>query len=130
MTSTDLKSQLQQWARDREILPQEFRCAHYDDCQASRKNIPPLQRGDTCMMSYIGRRYGDTPYRLAIVGMDHGEHDGGDFHVRSDRIEAASYQQQGAFNQHYRGVIKTAAAVLGEEGRFCRESLVHSRPQT
>jgi hypothetical protein len=49
--------------------------------------------------------------RVVIVGIDH-EHGHHDYQERRDEI--LGYQRgQPNFNQHYRGVVKTAAAILG-----------------
>jgi len=126
---SDLIAQLERWARERRILPRdEFDCAHYPDCQESRRrrNLGLLERGRTCMMSYIGidfgAMYSGKPFRLAIVGMDHGESAGGDFAERQSSIELYYYNGRNKFNQHYRGVIRTAAAILGEAGQHCLDA--------
>jgi hypothetical protein len=113
-------------AKERLILPQEFACPRYDDCQRSRriKTLPLLNRGNTCSMTYIGRGYGnlvaDKSFRLVIIGMDHGySTEPEDFLRRQSVIE-----EPGKFNPHYRGVIKTAAALFGSAGQHCFDKCV------
>jgi hypothetical protein len=75
-----------------------------------------------CLMSYVGRDYGGPGVfpRLALVGMDHKFRIGGGFMARRLGIEKC-YQNGGdEFNEHYKGVVKTAAAVFGSAGGFCQ----------
>lgn len=129
MGPTDnLLSELANWARERRILPEEFACAQYEQCQESRRrrNLPLLDGGKTCTMSYIGRQYGASvagrTFRLVIVGLDNGDPDSGNFVQRQEGFEDWYYKQQEDFNQHYAGVIRTAAAVWGQAGRHCWEN--------
>lgn len=111
------------WSRsEAQIHPENFDCEFYDKCNASTGSA--LGRGSGCMMSYVGRQYGsnaiDEGFRLMIVGIDHGAIGGGTFEERRDQVEG--YHQNGdvvSFNQHYRGVVKTAAAVFGKSGEPC-----------
>jgi Uracil DNA glycosylase superfamily len=125
--STDLLSRLDEWARERKIWPRQFGCPYYQECQASLAEGAKLDGGKTCLMSYVARDYGEPvsggPFRLVIVGIDHG--------WRGDKTEDFGGCQRGMeevlygggqgknFNPHYRGVIRTAAAVLGQSGRHC-----------
>jgi hypothetical protein len=71
-------------------------------------------------LSYVGNDYkkqNDT--RLVIVGMDHGENISGDYEERTQGIEQWYYIDKYLFNPHYKGVIRTAAAILGTEGQQC-----------
>src|SRR5579859_4770858 len=115
-------------AKERRILPQEFNCPRYDDCQRSRRirKLPLLNRGNTCTMTYIGRDYGnlvaDESFRLVIIGKDHGySTEPEDFLRRRSVIE-----QPGKFNPHYKGVIKTAAALYGHAGQHCFNKCVEN----
>ena len=63
--------QLEAWANnDALIAPDHFACPHYGGCNASINQ--ELREGEGCCMSYVGPQY-DSGFRLAIVGMDHGE---------------------------------------------------------
>jgi hypothetical protein len=120
----DLLKGLTTWARQRKILPREFECPNYAKCNGSRGSRPPLDRGNTCLMSYVGREYGEPvsgkAFRLAIVGLDHGKTENvGGFTERQRGIEDYYYSRQKKFNPHYAGVIRTAAAVLGQRGKHC-----------
>jgi hypothetical protein len=133
-TASTLISELERWARDRQVLPQEFKCPHYDCCQESRlcRSYPLLDGGKTCQMSYVGREYGSAvsgkAFRLVIVGMDHadsnsGETNGKDFVECQSAIEDCYYgSDTNKFNPHYAGVIRTAAAILGQTGQYCMEN--------
>ncbi len=112
---------LNRWAReDARICPDVSACRYYDACNATG-----ILAGKHCMMSYVGIKYGGAgSFRLAVVGMDHGDPKMGDFEDRRSGIESW-YQNGGVgFNPHYAGVVKTAAAVLGEDhcGRKCERS--------
>ena len=80
-------------------------------------------RGDGCMMSYSGRHYADgareEAFRLMIVGLDHGEHGFASYRGRQSSIEGYYVYNTNKFNSHYAGVVKTAAAVLGQEAGNC-----------
>lgn len=121
----DLLKGLTTWARQRKILPREFECPNYAKCNGPRGSRPPLDRGNTCLMSYVGREYGEPvsgkAFRLAIVGLDHGngKYGGHDFAERQQGIEESYYDDRQVFNPHYKGVIRTAAAILGEAGHYC-----------
>lgn len=123
MDNEMLMASLMSWARDEEIYPPVFNCRYYGECKASVGGaLPP---GDTCMMSYVGRRYGSSvpgeEFRLVLVGIDHGEKVWGTFEDRRNRVEGdhqngcASY-----FRAHYKGVVRTAAAIFGHTGDSCR----------
>jgi hypothetical protein len=135
MTADDeLISKLEQWALARGIPPgSRFACPHYQQCQESRSslNYPLLRAGDTCMMGYVGRCYGDVisgkPFRLVIVGMDHRDSESGSFADRQAGIEDWYYVQRRRFNSHYAGLVKTAAAVLGEAGQYCFANCCNER---
>lgn len=112
----DLLAQLETWATNRRILPSLFQCRHYASCNQSHGS---LQAGASVCMSYVGPRY-EHPVeghdlRLVLVGMDHGGDTGGpyseDFASRQQAI--LSIPTRGSFNPHYRGVVKTAAAIFG-----------------
>jgi Uracil DNA glycosylase superfamily len=135
----DLLPRLEQRARELRILPQEFECPDYMECQASRdpRELPPLKRGKSCTMTYIGRQYGHpisgSAFRLVIAGMDHGgvklpdQPDYVDFTARRTEIESAYYVGKTKFNPHYRGVIRTAAAMMGRAGNHCLEECWSNR---
>ena len=76
-------------------------------------------------MSYVGPEYGEG-FRLAIVGMDHGEFTSETFEERQVGIQDCYLNRQEAFNQHYAGVVKTAAAILGKSGGHCRTHCLQS----
>src|SRR5216117_222869 len=121
MNNDALMADLSRWAReDARIDPNAFGCRFYDQCNASIGGA--LCRGKFCMMSYVGRHYGDDgTFRLAVVGMDHGDPKGGNFDQRREGIEAV-YQhcRDNRLNPHYEGVVKTAMAVFGSAGNHCR----------
>lgn len=126
MTSNDaLMADLNRWAREQaRIDPPAFQCRYYKNCNASIGGTLPGGAG--CMMSYVGSKYGSDAvgeeFRLVIVGIDHGDSIGGNFDKRRTGIEG-NYQDGGKnFNQHYKGVVKTAAAVFGESGNYCRQN--------
>ena len=76
------------------------------------------------MLSYVGPVFGITgprPIRLAIVGMDHGDNDCGSYSDRTDSIIGCYLDRGERFNPHYRGVVRTAAAFLGQIGAQCAE---------
>lgn len=79
-----------------------------------------LGDGKTCFMSYVGRLFGvDGAFRLVIVGIDRGDLGRGNFEdIRKDIEELRGGKR---FNQHYKGVVRTAAAILGSTGDYCRE---------
>ena len=55
-----------------------------------------------------------------IVGMDHGQPVSETFEGRRDQIKGAYQDSPGKnFNPHYAGVVRTAAAFLGEHGVNC-----------
>ena len=118
MDSHDLMTELKVWARQEKIDPHEFDCRFYSNCNASVGNS--LDLGKTCMMSYVGRQYEQDGFRLVIVGMDHGDPEGADFEVRREQIEGSFQVREEDFNFHYQGVVKTAAAVFGARGNYCR----------
>ena len=103
-----------------------------DRCWLLRLHLPLLlqqvnrrssHRGDGCMMSYSGRHYADgareEAFRLMIVGLDHGEHGFASYRGRQSSIEGYYVYNTNKFNSHYAGVVKTAAAVLGQEAGNC-----------
>lgn len=111
-----------EWAKKERITPGDFFCKYYEQCQSSResRNLPLLQKGETCLLSYIGSEYGKgEKTRLVIVGMDHGDTISGDYHERTKGIEEWYYAKGNKFNDHYSGVIRTAAAIFGELGEYC-----------
>lgn len=123
MDNKTLMSDLVSWARnDAHIDPDDFDCRYYSECNDSIGNA--LWRGDGCRMSYVGRQYGsismDNGFRLVIVGIDHGAK--GRWTFEECREELEHWVQKGGFpfNQHYRGVVRTAAAVFGSSGDYCR----------
>lgn len=120
-----LMASLVSWARDdARIYPPVFDCRYYGECNASAGGALPA--GDTCMMSYVGRRYGSSvpgeEFRLVLVGIDHGEKVGGTFEDRRNQVE--DHHQNGCasyFRSHYKGVVRTAAAIFGRTGDYCRQ---------
>jgi hypothetical protein len=128
MTNDALIADLKNWSRKARIDPNAFDCPYYHKCNASIGN--KLQSGKGCLMSYVGREFGvdsgDGAFRLVVVGIDHGEPSGGNFDESREGLEKW-YQKGGCdFNQHYRGVVKTAAAVLGSVGEYGRQMCVTS----
>lgn len=124
-----LMAELSQWARqEARIDPEDFKCRYYDECDGSAHGA--LWRGGGCQMSYVGRNYGvdivGGPFRLVVVGIDHGEKGGATFDECRTRME--KYYQVGGkhFNPHYKGVVKTAAAVFGTTGEYCNKSCTSS----
>lgn len=128
MTDKELMDDLNKWSTDvATINPlKDFECAWYKECNSSIGET--LNRGNTCLMSYVGRQYGDgtqSTFRLAIVGMEHRSYDPvGSYEDRRDGIESYYQVEKHDFNQHYRGVVKTAAAFLGAAGKFCETNCV------
>jgi len=129
----DLLKKLTNWARARKILPpHEFKCPKYEECNLSHGDRYPLDHGNTCLMSYVGPEYGlpvpGGKFRLVIVGQDHGCTDlHGDYADCREGREEYYYRNRKRFNQHYRGVIKTAAAILGETGQYCLKECWNDR---
>jgi hypothetical protein len=130
MSNAEMLGQFDQWARDRKISPKSFACPHYEDCDRSlRVKGLHLDRGNTCQMSYVGREYGELelmankPFRLVIAGIDAGanyeERNLESFSECQENIETYFYGTGTHFNSHYRGVVRTAAAILGEAGKNC-----------
>lgn len=125
MNDDALMADLKSWARkDAQIEPDVFDCPCYKNCDASAGGGDTLGSGKTCMMSYIGEQFASNvpgeKFRLVLVGIDHGEPEGATFEQRRKGIE--DWYQKGGnnFNPHYRGVVKTAAAVFGSTGDCCR----------
>lgn len=125
MDNEALMAILVSWARDEaRVYPTAFDCRYYDECNASVGN--QLQGGAGCLMSYVGRQYGSSAigegFRLVIVGIDHGEPGGGTFEDRRNRVEN-DHQNEGSsfFRAHYKGLVRTAAAVFGRTGNYCRQ---------
>lgn len=117
-------TQLEAWAGDGALIaPDRFACPHYGACNASINQ--ELREGEGCCMSYIGPRYG-SGFRLAIVGMDHGDFMRATFDERQRGIVDCYVKGQNNFNPHYAGVVKTAAAVLGKSGAHCQTSCTQS----
>jgi hypothetical protein len=114
----DIMTQLEAWAsNDARINPSCFACAHYAACNASINQ--ELEQGDGCCMSYVGPRYG-AGFRLAVVGMDHGDFMRASFDERQRGILDCYVKGRNHFNSHYAGVVKTAAAVFGKRGYHCQ----------
>jgi hypothetical protein len=119
MSNNDLMEDLKRWARDDSgISPDVSNCGFYGSC-----NVGGILNGKHCLMSYVGRDYGRPGVfpRLVLVGIDHRDQISGDFMHRRSGIEHA-WQNGGekAFNPHYGGVARTAAAVFGGEAEFCQ----------
>lgn len=120
MSNQALIADLDHWARkDAHIDPKTFNCRFYEECNASVGG--KLDHGNNCMMSFVGREFGvNGTFRLVVVGMDHGDPEGGSFEDRRAGIEDW-YQKGGCkFNPHYKGVVKTAAVFFGSAGDYCR----------
>lgn len=124
MGNDRLMADLDRWARaDARIDPRRFGCRHYDECDASTDHS--LARGQGCRMSYVGSHYGcdiaGITFRLVLVGIDHGDFDSSTY--ESCRTGLEQWYQRGgyAFNPHYAGVAKTAAAVFGKTGEYCKK---------
>lgn len=125
MDNERLLDQLTDWARNTaRIDPTRFDCRFYGECDSSIGNA--LWKGNGCLMSYVGRNYGsnaiDGGFRLVVVGIDHGERGGGTYEGRRAGIEEYHQGSSRPFNPHYRGVVKTAAAVFGDTGEYCRQN--------
>jgi len=126
-------SSLVSWARDdAHIYPPNFDCRYYTECNDSVGGS--LWRGSGCLMSYVGREYGssalDDGFRLVIVGIDHGGKGGGTFAERREEVEGYHQLGKWKFNPHYKGVVKTIAAVFGRTGDYCRENCIRSCQQS
>lgn len=128
--NTQLLGDLDQWARERRIYPKSFDCPHYEKCNGSLSEGSHLDGGYTCTMSYVGQEYGapelapGKAFRLVIVGIDSGAN------YEAKKLEGFVECQQGiedwyyekSFDKshpHYLGVIRTAAAILGRDGKYC-----------
>jgi hypothetical protein len=76
-------------------------------------------------MSYIGREYGQT-FRIVLVGMEPvsegSKFEYEDFSKCRKGTEELFYEAKEQFNPHYRGIVRTASAVLGDQGTYCRET--------
>jgi hypothetical protein len=121
--SNALMQTLTSWARNEaRISPDVFACRFYEGCNRSVGGR--LGPGTGCQMSYVGRRYAPeedpAAFRLVVVGMDHGEKSCGDYEVTQYGLERAYQVGEGDFNQHYRGVVRTAVAVFGDGAAYCR----------
>jgi hypothetical protein len=134
ISNAELLEKLEQWALDRKILPKSFDCRHYNDCNGSlEKKGLKLDHGKTCQMSYIGKEYGKTelapgkPFRLVIAGIDPGanydeEQKLEGFTECQRDMEACYYGKPfDKHHPHYLGVVRTAAAILGNRGTHCLE---------
>src|SRR5947208_1044164 len=111
-------TQLERWAAyDAQIAPDHFKCPYFEKCNASVNG--ELRGGEGCCMSYVGHRYG-RDFRLAVVGMDHGEFDSSTHRQRQEGIQNVYVRDGNEFNQHYAGVVKTAAVILGKSAVHCR----------
>ncbi len=137
-SNAELLKKLDQWALERKISPKSFDCANYQDCNGSlQKKGLHLKSGYTCTMSYVGREYGEAelvtnkPFRMVIVGIDPGanyeEEELWGFIESQKGIEKWFYGSETKFNQQYRGVIRTASAILGAAGKHC---LDHCYPES
>ena len=119
-----IMTQLEAWAsNDALIAPDRFACPHYGACNASVNQ--ELREGKGCCMSYVGPQYGKW-FRLAVVGMDHGDFELATFEERQRGILDYYIKGRNKFNPHYAGVVKTTAAVLGKSGAYCQNSCTES----
>lgn len=133
MDNEALMLDLVSWARgDAHIDPDNFDCRYYSECNKSIGST--LWRGDGCRMSYVGRQYGSTSiddgFRLVIVGIDHGAKGRWTFEECRDELEHWFQKGGCSFNPHYRGVVKTAAAVFGNSGDYCRTNCTKACQQS
>ena len=123
MSNKSLISDIKAWAVSAGVAPRSFDCKFYDQCNG--QNVM-LDRGNTAVMSYLGREYGEPSVpampRLVIVGMDHGCHASLTFDERREQIEEYESDTAGNFNPHYAGVVRTAAAFLGRHGTHCADA--------
>jgi hypothetical protein len=121
MSNESLMRELDAWARTAaNIFPDVSTCPHYTRCNASGRNPNGILNGKNCMMSYVGRKYRkDGIFPLVIVGLDHGDRCKASYDQRRTGIESHFQQGAGAFNDHYAGVVKTAAAILGGAAQRC-----------
>jgi hypothetical protein len=114
-----IMTRLEAWASNDSLItpPDRFACPHYGACNASINQ--ELREGEGCCMSYVGPHYGNG-FRLAVVGMDHGDFEPATFEIRQRGILKCYIEDRKKFNPHYAGVVKTAAAVLGKSGTHCQ----------
>jgi hypothetical protein len=138
-----LVSRLEEWASTRRIFPPTFNCQHYECCEKSFYDGcgRRLEYGKTVVMSYVGRQYEDPlvdggQLRLVIVGIDHGKKglkEAEFFGFKERRLEIEEYrdltrpEEERRFRQHYGGVVRTVAAILGRRGLGCLEACWKSR---
>lgn len=122
MSNADLMTSLAAWARNHaRIDPDHFGCRFFMSCDAAAGGrLGPKQN---VLMSYVGARYGDdiggAPFKIVMVGIDHGEATSENYDRCRDGIEAHCQKGGRAFNQHYAGVLKTAAAAYGSAASQC-----------
>jgi hypothetical protein len=128
--STELVSRLDDWARKRQIFPKEFDCPHYEECKGSLPGSATLDRGNTCSMSAVGEDYGKPiggkPFKLVFVGIDRGYRGGGKGFTDMQNGEGP-YGGQSPLGQNYKGVVRTAAAILGSVGQHCLDNCYKGR---
>src|SRR4051794_15190502 len=114
MANEALMAALETWAsQTAKIDSHSFGCAFHSSCNKSTGgNLS--SRGEGCMMSYVGRRFSagtpEATFRLMIVGLDHGRHGFASYRGRQQGVEADYVYNTNPFNDHYAGVVKTAAA--------------------
>jgi hypothetical protein len=124
MTNDVIMAELDNWAREHaRISPDVSTCRYYTAC-----NVAGLLNGKHCVMSYVGRDYGSPGVvpRLVLVGMDHAGKERGDYIYRRSGIEHWYQEGRGKFNPHYKGVVRTAAAVFGSEAEFCEKTCLNN----
>ena len=56
ITNNALMARLNAWAAEAKVDPRGFGCDHYGTCNGERVQ---LDRGNTAVMSYVGREYGE-----------------------------------------------------------------------
>jgi hypothetical protein len=125
MSQTDLIQTLSTWAKTKSFIDQScFNCPFHSSCNESTKGN--LGRGNNTQLSYICPNYGAKSIRLAIVGIDHGDQEACDYQARTSGILAHYRNRRNYFNAHYRGVVKTAAAIYGQEGSNCAHNCMNA----
>lgn len=126
--TTLLLNDLDKFTDERRILPEKFQCKSYDSCNQSTGD--KMIGGAGCMLSHVGLRIEETGQsvpRLAIVGMDHGENDCGSYTERTLGITDIYISRGEPFNDHYQGVVRTAAAFSGSFGAECDQGCWRQR---
>jgi Uracil DNA glycosylase superfamily len=122
-------NQLKDWADVHIGNNAEFKCLYYAACNKSINH--ELGKGEGCCMGYIGRDYG-RGFKLVFVGIDHGEFDPFSGLQENRQWIEENYigrPMEFRFNQHYVGVVRHSAMLLGHPACQCqRECCSTSHP--